>query len=57
MAVFQFSQVAQMLECNSQGLMNFWELVKRFFNWLSDSGKKMVLGVIAWLKLKWQQLR
>ena len=46
-----------MIECNSVGLMNFWELIKRGFNWLSDTGKNAVLGLISWFQLKWKQLR
>ena len=57
MAVYQFSQVASMIECNSLGLMNFWGLIKKAFYWLSDTGKSMVIGLIAWFKLKWKQLR
>ena len=53
MTVYQFCEIAQMIECNSQGLLHFWQMIKRGYAWLTESGKAMIIGLWEWLKTKW----
>ena len=57
MTVYQFCEIAQMLECNSQGLLHFYQLILRGYAWLTDAGKQFVLSIINWFKNKWRQLK
>ena len=57
MYVYQFCEIAQMVQMHSHGLMEFFGTVKRAYVYLITTAKDFVLSVLAWIRQKFMGVK
>ena len=57
MFVYQFCEIAQMVECNASGLVQFLGIIKKGYAWLLDQGKNFIIWMWKTLKSKYVSLK
>lgn len=57
MFVYQFCEIAQMVEYNANGLVQFFGIIKKAYVYILTKGKEFILALYEWIKAKLSSLK